>query len=380
MKRLGFCLAVFLFSVMAFASMVNAAQNITETPDVKIIIDGEKGTYNDVTIIADGRTLLPLREVLTNLGVKNDDEHIIWDGTKRSVTVKKDDKVIYLEVGKTVGSVNGNEITIDVPPIIYAKNNRTYIPARFVAESLGKEVVWDASTRSVLISDKANYNEIKDIINKSNEAMNNVKKFKLGMNMDVKVTQKQFEMEYGIDMNAEIDHIDKAVYMASTIDMFGTKFETESYLKDGSSYTNDSGTWTKKDFSESEYEELFTTNSELSNIREEDVDKMSAGMVIVESGNPDEIVIKGDILSSDFINGFSSGLTATGNITDGVSMNDFSMEVAFDKNTYYMKRMVMAFDGEIENEADKGQFSMLLNLNISDFNGDFEIVVPEEAL
>ena len=157
-------------------------------------------------------------------------------------------------------------------------------------------------------------------------------------------------MEYGIDMNAEIDHIDKAAYMASTIDM-SVLFETESYLKDGSSHTNDSGTW-QKDFSESEYEELFTTNSELSNIREEDVDN------VCRNGNcrkwdPDEIVIKGDILSSDFINGFSSGLTATGNITDGVSMNDFSMEVAFDKNTYYMKRMVMAFDGELKMKLTK---------------------------
>jgi hypothetical protein len=110
MKKLGFCLVLFLFAVTTFASVANASVNITETPDVKIVIEGEKGTYNDVTIIADGRTLLPLREVLTNLGVKNDDEHIIWDGTKRSVTVKKDDKVIYLEVGKTVGSVNGSEI------------------------------------------------------------------------------------------------------------------------------------------------------------------------------------------------------------------------------------------------------------------------------
>jgi len=382
MKKLGLCLAVFLFTATAFVSVTNAAPNITETPDVKIIIEGEKDTYNDVTIIADGRTMLPLREVLTNLGVKNDDEHIIWDGVKRSVTVKKDDKVIYLEVGKTAGTVNGSEIAIDVAPIIYPKNNRTYIPARFVAESLGKEVLWDSSTRSVLITDKANFDEINDIITKSNKAMENITKYKFDLGMDVNISQEEFKMDYIVDMNAEIDQINKAVHMNTVMNMFGTQMESESYLKDSCSYTKDvaTGKWSKELLSESQFEELFASNSGINNMKEEDINKMCSGSKIVESENPDEIVIKGDVLASDFMNGFSNGLAATGNVTDGLSMDNFHMEMVFDKNNYYMKSMQMSFDGEIEKETGGGQFSLKIDLDMSDFNGDFEIVVPNEAL
>lgn len=381
MKKLGLALTVFLFSVFAFASVASAAQNITETPDVKIVIDGDKGTYTDVTIIADGRTLLPLREVLTKLGVPNDNDHIIWDAQKRSVTVKKDDKVIYLEVGNTVGSVNGKELTIDVPPIIYPKNNRTYIPARFVAESLGKEVLWDASTRSVLIADKENYNQVKDILTKSNEAMKSVNKYKFDMDLDVYVAQNQFEMKYGVNMDAEVDQKDKAVHMLTTIDMFGIEMESESYLKDGYTYTKEveTGEWKKEALNESQYEELFKSNSDMSSINEKDFGLLSAGMIVVKSDNADEIVVKGDVISSDFMNGFASGLAATGSTITEVSYDDFSMELVFDKNTYVMKGMAMSFDGKVAQESGGGNFGMKLKIDISDFNGDFEIVVPQEA-
>lgn len=382
MKRLGFCLAVFLFTVTAFATVANAAGNITESPDVKIVIEGKKGTYEDVTIIADGRTLLPLREVLTNLGVKNDDEHIKWDGAKRSVTVKKDDKVIYLEVGKTVGTINGSEIAIDVAPIIYPNNNRTYIPARFVAESLGKEVVWDATTRSVLITDKANFSEIKDIITKSRETMKDVKKYKFGLKMGVNVSQDEFKMDYDIDMTAKVDQAAKAVHMSTVMDMFGVKMESEYYLKDGSSYSKDAttGKWSKEELSASEFEELFASNSEINNMKDEDINKLSAGMIVAKSDNADEILIKGDVMSSDFMNGFSSGLAATGSVTDGLNMDNFNMEMTFDKNTYYLKGMKMSFVGKIQEESGTGQMGLSIDLGISDYNGDFEIAVPEEAL
>jgi len=382
MKKFGFCLTVFLFVVLIFATVANAAQSITETPEVKIIIDGVKGTYSDVTIIADGRTLLPLREVLTKLGVPNDDEHIIWDGVKRSVTVKKDDKVIYLEVGNTTATVNGKELTIDVPPIIYPKNNRTYIPARFVAESLDKQVVWEAETRSVLISDKENYNQITNLITKSKEAMKDIKKYKFGMDMDVKVSQSAFSMEYGIGVKGDIDQANKAVHMLSTIDMFGMKIESESYLKDGYSYTKniETGGWTKEELSESDYEQMFESNSDIINIKDYDIGILAAGMVISKSDNPDEIVIKGDVILSEFVKGFNEGLTTTGNLINSASMGNFSMEMVFDKNTYYTKSITINLDGNIEDESGASQYNLKIGIGLSDFDGDFEITLPEEIL
>lgn len=382
MKKLGFGVSIFLFVAAAFSSSVFAADSITESPDVKIVIEGKMGAYTDVPIITNGRTMLPLREVLTNLGVQNDDQHIIWDGTKKSVTVKKDDSVIYLEVGKTNGNVNGNEVEIDVAPIIYNKNNRVYITARFVAESLGKEVVWDAATRSVLIADKITFNQVKDIITKSNEAMKDVKKYKIDMGMKTKMSQNAYSMDYEITMKVDVDEPNKAMHSISTMDMFGAKIDSEMYLKDGCSYTKDSATgkWEKEVLTESEFEDLFSSNAELNSFTDEDINKLSAGMVVSESKNPDEIVLKGNVLASFVINNGLSGWGTEQNPTDDLGMNQFYLELTYDKNTYLMKSFIFNLSGDVKDETGAGQFDIQVDLNVSDYNGNFEIELPKEAI
>jgi len=99
--------------------------------------------------------LLPFREILKNLGVPDDDKHIIWDGKNRTVTVKKDNITILLTIGKNTALVNGKEYVLDVAPIIY--NDRTYIPTRFIAESLNKKVLWDGEKQIVSICEPAEF-------------------------------------------------------------------------------------------------------------------------------------------------------------------------------------------------------------------------------
>lgn len=380
MKKLGFALSVFLFVAAAFTSVANAADNIVESPDVKIVIEGQKGTYNDVTIIANDRTMLPLREVLTNLGVQNDDQHIIWDASNRSITVKKDDTVIFLKVGQKTVSVNGKETAIDVAPIIYPKNNRTYIPARVVAESLGKQVVWDAATKSVLIKDKSGFDEVKDIISKSNKAMLEVNKYKMDMDVNAKMSQEQFSMDYGIDMVAEVDRTNKVLHSTVTMNMFGVNIETEVYMKDGYSYTKSAITdgWDIEEMDPEEYEQSFSTN-EVNNMKDSDI--VCAGLVKVESENPDEIVLKGNVLLADFLSSFNEGLLSTG--TDSISdmdISQFSIEIVYDKNTYRTKSTSLTMSGKIADDTSVGQFDIEVTASISDYNGDFTIELPANAI
>ena len=49
--------------------------------------------------------------------------------------------------------INGEDITATAEPIIH--NNKTYTPARAVAEALGATVEWDTKTRTVNISKHA---------------------------------------------------------------------------------------------------------------------------------------------------------------------------------------------------------------------------------
>lgn len=73
---------------------------------------------------------------------KEDEETINMDTSLK-------ERSIVLAVGSKLMSVFGKNVTNDTAPII--KNNRTMLPARFVAESLGAQVTWSDTERTVYI-------------------------------------------------------------------------------------------------------------------------------------------------------------------------------------------------------------------------------------
>jgi Copper amine oxidase N-terminal domain len=111
--------------------------------------------------ILNGRTLLPARFVINPL-----DGEIKWDSKERKVTCElltssnlTDDmtKVTTVElwIGKSTAKLNGVEVQIDpdnpevVPTII---NDRTMVPMRFLAESLGCSVEWIAESKEIILT------------------------------------------------------------------------------------------------------------------------------------------------------------------------------------------------------------------------------------
>ena len=59
---------------------------------------------------------------------------------------------VKLKIGRNVGSVNEIETQLDAAPVI--RNNRTMLPARFVAESFGAAVSWDGATSTAKFTAK----------------------------------------------------------------------------------------------------------------------------------------------------------------------------------------------------------------------------------
>ena len=72
-----------------------------------------------------------------------------WNSETKTVLIKKDDISIELQIGSETAVVNGVEITLDSPAFI--ENDRTYTPVRFICENLGASVDWNASDKSVSI-------------------------------------------------------------------------------------------------------------------------------------------------------------------------------------------------------------------------------------
>ena len=72
-----------------------------------------------------------------------------WNADLQKVTISKADLLIEIYLGQTTAYVNGSPVVLDVAA--FAENNRTYLPLRFVAEALGAEVLWDAPTQTITI-------------------------------------------------------------------------------------------------------------------------------------------------------------------------------------------------------------------------------------
>lgn len=76
-----------------------------------------------------------------------------WDGATRSITVTKDSTVIRCSVGSAAFTVNGTTRYSDAAPEI--RNGRTMLPIRPIAEALGGTLQWDGHTASVTIDTPA---------------------------------------------------------------------------------------------------------------------------------------------------------------------------------------------------------------------------------
>ncbi|MDP4133095.1 MAG: stalk domain-containing protein [Bacillota bacterium] len=108
--------------------------------------NGETKAEGDVAPMIRGNlTYIPVRGVFDAAGAD-----IAWDSEARTVTVKTDSSSVVVEIDNKQGRVNGRRVMMAGAPFI--ENGRTYIPLRFISESLGYKVTWDGATQTIGIS------------------------------------------------------------------------------------------------------------------------------------------------------------------------------------------------------------------------------------
>lgn len=107
-----------------------------------------EGAVTDVApIIRNNSTMLPARFVAENLGAKVD-----WDPVNRRVIITPNDPgagQIIMTIGSKTATVRGITQTLHTAPFI--EGGRTYTPVRFIVESLGYDVKWEPTTKTVKI-------------------------------------------------------------------------------------------------------------------------------------------------------------------------------------------------------------------------------------
>lgn len=122
--------ALFLISVAfpAYAANIQIRiDNITVASDVE-------------AEIINNRTMVPLRIISENLGV-----NVNWSDSE--VILNTSNMQVILKLNSGIAIKNGEAVPLDVKP--YIKNNRTMVPLRFLAETLGCDVNYSNFTVTV---------------------------------------------------------------------------------------------------------------------------------------------------------------------------------------------------------------------------------------
>ncbi len=74
---------------------------------------------------------------------------VSWDPDMECVTITKNKKELKIYIGLDVAFVDGEEVELDSPAFI--ENDRTYTPVRFICEALGAKVSWNEELRQVTV-------------------------------------------------------------------------------------------------------------------------------------------------------------------------------------------------------------------------------------
>ncbi|HWI54802.1 MAG TPA: stalk domain-containing protein [Desulfobacteria bacterium] len=104
-------------------------------------IDPGKGTS---PVAINGRSMVPIRAIIEAMG-----GNLTWTAAEQRLDITLKSKVLKLWINKNTADLDGKDLKMEVPPKII--NGRTMVPLRFVSESMGSPVIWDAQTQQITI-------------------------------------------------------------------------------------------------------------------------------------------------------------------------------------------------------------------------------------
>ena len=211
-------LKVLTLVVVLSLSMVFCA--VAAEDSIKVAINDSYIDFTDAAPIAmDGRTMVPVRAIFeamdAEVGYDAETQVItatFTDGSVMTLTIGSDELVVIPKDGEPVATV------MDVTPWIDTAANRTYIPARFVAEATGLAVDWDGINRVVHVTDYAALAaEFGENLTIYNELMAVSGEMPKGKNIFMDMTMSMDVEDVAVDFTAKLNMSDTA--FTGTIDL-----------------------------------------------------------------------------------------------------------------------------------------------------------------
>lgn len=131
-------------SSAAAAGAANKAV-VSSVQQLQVVVDGKKLSLSAAAYTEKGVTFVPMRDIFTALGAS-----VTWESKTGTIIGRKGYLSISLQVGKNTAVINGNTVKLDAPAIV--RKGVTFVPARFIAESLNATVKWDKAAKAVRIT------------------------------------------------------------------------------------------------------------------------------------------------------------------------------------------------------------------------------------
>lgn len=114
---------------------------------ITVQLNGRKIEFDQVPIVENGRTLVPMRAIFESLGAE-----VMWNGDTNEITAVKGDVAVTFTLNSSTVYKNGEKIILDVPA--KAINGRTFVPVRAIAESFSVDTQWSQEDNMVVLTSK----------------------------------------------------------------------------------------------------------------------------------------------------------------------------------------------------------------------------------
>lgn len=218
---------------------------------IQVLLDTESVTFEVPPFMKNGSVMVPFRTLFEQLGLK-----VTWNKDKQTIIGEKEGTTIKMQVGLPNAEVNGKTISLAVAPTIVSGN--TFVPLRFIAESLNAKVDWEAgrklaviqskqqilsSDRSVEVTAYGKWSVIEDAsknaklaiqsYNKSTLVVNEIPKTNLTSNTNLDAFYQSIKTEMIADPNIEIvEEVQETFlgYPAKSLAFYKMENGWESYI------------------------------------------------------------------------------------------------------------------------------------------------------
>lgn len=130
--------------------IIKAEGSLIPESNIRVILDANSITFSVPPFIVNATTLVQFRPIFKQMGLE-----ISWDEHTRTVTGRKQGVQIELQIDNPIAKVNGKSITLPMAPML--KEGNTFVPLRFISESVEAKVEWLEADRTVVIYSKKEY-------------------------------------------------------------------------------------------------------------------------------------------------------------------------------------------------------------------------------